>query len=235
MKMCLTTQNSPPLVSNTFMKKILSFLLAIVFLQAQVFAMSGGPVYGAKGENIVGSYSGVLIPDSGEISAVKGPNGELIPSLGIFSLKVPVTGYATGIFMMFSEGQTFPGTINAVGNALKGTLSGLLEASFDTNISQVVGAEVVTVAVTTSVNGTLESKVSATSGISASASSTGNTFQRVVGTAVLVYDQGQVNKDLQPIVTNVLHYTVDGVKQSNSTTTTDTGTGTGTGGTTTGA
>ena len=212
------------------MKKILSFLLTIVFLQAQVFAMSGGPTYGVKGENIVGSYSGVLIPDSGEISAVKGPNGELIPSLGIFSLKVPVTGYATGIFMMFSEGQTFPGTINAVGNALKGTLDGVLEASFDTNINQIVGAEVVTVAVTTSVNGTINAKVSNVSGITSS-SGTGNTFQRVVGTAVLVYDQGQVNRELQPIITNVLHYTVDGVKQSNSTTATDTGTG----GTTTGA
>ena len=112
------------------MKKILSFLLTIVFLQAHVFAMSGGPTYSTTGENIVGSYSGVLIPDSAVISAVTGPNGEVIPSLGIFSLSVPVTGYATGIFMMFSEGQTFPGTINAVGNALKGTLDGLLEASF---------------------------------------------------------------------------------------------------------
>jgi hypothetical protein len=219
------------------MKKILSFLMMIVFLQAQVFAMSGGPTYGATGENIVGSYSGVLIPNDGEISAVTGPNGELIPSLGIFSLKVPVTGYATGIFMMFSEGQTFPGTINAVGNALKGTLSGLLEASFDTNISQIVGAEVVTVSVTTSVNGTLEAKVSATQGIASrdvAGLTVGSTFQRVTGTAVLVYDQGQVNDALQPIVTNVLHYTVDGVKQSGSVSTTDT-TGTGTGGTTTGA
>ena len=217
------------------MKKILSFLMMIVFLQAQVFAMSGGPTYGATGENIVGSYSGVLIPDDGEISAVTGPNGEEIPSLGIFSLKVPVTGYATGIFMMFSEGQTFPGTINAVGNALKGTLSGLLEASFDTNINQIIGAEVVTVTVTTSVNGTLEAKVSATQGSASrdvAGLTVGSTFQRVTGTALLSYDQGQVNDALQPIVTNVLNYTVDGVKQSGSvstTDTTDTGTGTGTG------
>ena len=137
--------------------------------------------------------------------------------------------------MMFSEGQTFPGTINAVGNALKGTLSGLLEASFDTNINQIIGAEVVTVTVTTSVNGTLEAKVSATQGSASrdvAGLTVGSTFQRVTGTAVLSYDQGQVNDALQPIVTNVLNYTVDGVKQSGSvstTDTTDTGTGTGTG------
>ena len=207
------------------MKKILSFLLTIVFLQAQMFAMSGGPTYTTKGENIVGSYSGVLIPDAGEISAVTGPNGEVIPSLGIFSLSVPVTGYATGIFMMFSEGQTFPGTINAVGNALKGTLDGLLEATFDINISQIVGGAVVVTPVTTSVTGTLNAKVSANSGTSSAASATGNVFQRVAGTAVLVFDQGQVNNNNQPVITNVLHYTVDGVKQSSSATSSSSSTG----------
>ena len=219
------------------MKKILSFLLTIVFLQAQVFALSGGPTYTTKGENIVGSYSGVLIPDAavvpavtgvpavGVIPPVTGPNGEVISSLGIFSLSVPVTGYATGIFMMFSEGQTFPGTINAVGNALKGTLDGLLEATFDINISQIVGGAVVVTPVTTSVTGTLNAKVSANSGTSSAASATGNVFQRVAGTAVLVFDQGQVNNNNQPVITNVLHYTVDGVKQSSSATSSSSSTG----------
>lgn len=208
------------------MKKILSFLLMIVFLQAQVFALSGGPAYGGKGENIVGSYSGVLLPND-TASDIKGPNGEAVGSLGIFSLKVPVTGYATGLFTMFAEGKIFPGTVSAVANALKGTVTGLLQASFDRTVSEIVGGAVVSIDTTTSVNGTIKAQVSSVGGLSSAASATGNTFQQVTGEAVLVFDEGQLNDKLQPLVTNVLTYTVDGVKQSNSSTT-DTGTGTGT-------
>ena len=183
--------------------------------------MSGGPNYGAKGDDIVGSYSGVLIPTTIS-SSILGPNGEPVPSLGVFSIKVPVTGYATGIFTMFAEGKTYPGTITAAANALKGTITGLFQAQFDrTILYSALGTGLEDKTVTTSVNGTLKAKVASTGGVNYAASATGNTFQRVTGNAVLVYDEGLVNSDLQPIITNILEYTVDGVKQSNSSTTTD--------------
>ena len=203
------------------MKKILSFLLTIVFLQAQVFAMSGGPnLGGAKGENIVGTYSGTLTPDA-IASSVLGPNGEQIPSLGIFSIKVPVTGYATGVFTMFSEGQVFGGTISAVGDALKGTLSGLLQATYDVTITAsildtIFGPVVSSTGVTYTVNGTLKAEVSTAQGQSTSTSATGNSFQLVTGQAILVVSQGQVNAQNQPIITSLQTYTVDGVKQSSA-------------------
>lgn len=198
--------------------------------------MSGGPTYGgAIGEDIVGSYSGVFIPNDGEDTAVTGPNGEPISSLGIFSLSVPITGVATGIFLVFAEGQIFPGTIIAVGNALKGTLNGLLEASFDRQELLIANGFPAPAVVTTTVNGTMKANVSGVS----STNGTGNSFQRVNGTAQLVFDGGQVtsvevaqffgnvppntsndtvNNSGSRVITKVLNYTVDGVKQSNSAT-----------------
>ncbi len=229
------------------MKKILSFLLMIVFLQAQVFALSGGPTYGGgKGENIIGSYSGVLLPEANSVSELVGPNGEKIDSLGIFSLSVPITGYASGIFIVFAEGQIFPGKINAVANALKGTLNGLLEASFDKQELLIANGFPAPAVVTTTVNGTIKAKVTVVTG-SGSSIGAGNNFQRVSGTAQLVFDGGQVtsvqvaqgigngapdtsndtvNNSGSRKISKVLNYTVDGVKQSNSATT-DTGAGTG--------
>src|SRR5687768_12831352 len=110
------------------MNKVLSLLLAFVFLQTQSWALSGGPVFtsGAAGQiSLIGVYAGALLP-SGNESEDNGTNG-----LGLFALSVPETGLGTGDFVYFSEGRTFTGTITGVADPDEGTLVGLLKGQFD--------------------------------------------------------------------------------------------------------
>jgi hypothetical protein len=110
------------------MNKVLSLLLAFVFLQTQSWALSGGPVFtsGAVGQtSLIGVYAGALIP-SGDESSDGGTNG-----LGLFTLSVPEAGLGSGDFVYFSEGRTFTGTITGVADPDKGTLKGLLKGQFD--------------------------------------------------------------------------------------------------------
>lgn len=110
------------------MNKVLSLLLAFVFLQTQSWALSGGPVFtsGVGGQqSLIGVYAGALIPENGE-SKDGSFNG-----LGLFTLSVPETGLGIGDFVYFSEGRTFTGSITGVADPDKGTLRGLLKGQFD--------------------------------------------------------------------------------------------------------
>ncbi|RYD74763.1 MAG: hypothetical protein EOP84_19375 [Verrucomicrobiaceae bacterium] len=117
------------------MNKVLSLLLAFVFLQTQAWALTGGPNYnsGSATGNIslLGVYAGALLPSGDESSDEIAAEDLATNGLGLFALSVPETGLGTGQFVYFSEGRTFTGTITGVADPDKGTLTGLLKGQFD--------------------------------------------------------------------------------------------------------
>ena len=102
--------------SFVFMKKVLSLLVAFVFLQVQSWALSGGPVFAGTTAAVKGTYAG---------SMVSGLGGN---SLGIFAIGVPSEGLASGAFAMFNSGGAFYGSIVGVIDPDKLTLNALAQA-----------------------------------------------------------------------------------------------------------
>src|SRR5688572_28078265 len=101
------------------MKKVLSLLMAFVFLQAESFALSGGPVYGSTtNHNVIGTYSGVLLPEEVEVENDLGCGQSSSASIGLFSLGVPETGPSTGSAIALVEGTAFNGSIIGVADPL---------------------------------------------------------------------------------------------------------------------
>ncbi len=205
------------------MKKVLSFLLSIVFLHAQtapLFAHRGGPTFDDQVNiDIVGTYSGTLIPDDPVGSGTIADDGTAINSLGLFNVGVPQTGPATGTFIIFTQGYTFTGTMTAVGDPGKGTLTGIMDGTYaftdfvyDANNNPIIGANgPLTANYVYIVRGDLNAKViQAPDFDPTSVSSVLFSVQRLTGTAELgvIRPGGTTNK--------VLHYTIDGVKQSSS-------------------
>ena len=125
------------------MKKVLSLLLAYTFLQAQTWALSGGPVFESGSvQTLVGTYAGALLPsDGGDESATGGGDQDAdtggVNGLGLFTLSVPQAGLGTGNFVYFSEGRTFTGTITGLADPNKRELVGLLKGQFDIIVSNI--------------------------------------------------------------------------------------------------
>jgi hypothetical protein len=204
------------------MKKILSFLLSVVFLHAQtapLLAKRGGPDIGNEDTanvDIVGTYSGSLIPEDPESAGTPSLDGEFINSLGLFSLGMPDTGPGTGSFVIFTQGFTFSGTITAVGDPGKSTVNGLVEGSYqfqdflllpDGSVAVDENGVPIIQTFTAVVTGTLFANVVQTAEFNPADPST-ISFQRLEGNA-------QLGVILPGGVTNrTLNYIVDGVKQS---------------------
>jgi len=113
------------------MKKVLSLLLAFVFLHVQSWALSGGP-FGNSGQNsIVGTYAGVFSglsgtltnPTTGATTKATGTN-----SLGIFVMGVPQTDLATGTVALFVEGFFYQGGILGLADPDKQIIVGISQA-----------------------------------------------------------------------------------------------------------
>jgi hypothetical protein len=155
------------------MKKILSLLLCYVFLQAETFALRGGPG-GAGSKRLTGSYSGVLTQVGGS-------------GLGLFLLDANNQGASNGQIVFFAQvvasqgpggfgasatgGHYFSGSITGLTDPTTGQFSGLFNAL--TTVTSVVG--VVTTSQTINISGSMKLNVSAGTG-------TGNT-QIITGTA----------------------------------------------------
>ena len=130
------------------MKKILSLLLACVFVQTQCWALSGGPIYPgagfpASGEKFV--YGGAMIPRSGS------------NSMGVFFVSAPVGEIGTGQFSFFIEGElvtgemtgttddqgnfsaVFQGATRETGDVTTSTTTGSTEGSLSEGTQTVVG------------------------------------------------------------------------------------------------
>lgn len=249
-------------------KSILALLLCQVLTVTQVFAIAGGPPLGtgfAGGGgtttlDLTGTYSGVLLgltetsPNGGSNTppAIPGdpvttptatPTSTASSSIGLFDLGVTsTTGLATGTFLLFSDGRVFTGTISGAVDPGTGSLRGILQASFNFNVSSANTAGVVTtIAVTASALGRLDASISgattSTSNTSGSAGSVGGntatstgttTLVTLSGTASLSINFGEVDPTtLQPVVDRQLTFSVNGVRNSTSVTLTAFTAGTG--------
>ena len=195
------------------MKRILSFLLMIVFLQAEVFAISGGPDFGAGNGAITGTYAGVLEPviDDASNALVELDQN----ALGLFNLTIPFTGMATGVCAIFNKGEIFTGKMTGVGDPSDGRVQMLMEAQAVRIVSiQAGGATGAALVGNLSVLavGRIDAKVEASPDFA--------TPQRIVGDAVLTsFDDTNRNPDGTPILTGLVQFKVDGFKQSETPTT----------------
>jgi len=96
------------------MKKVLSLLLAFVFLHVQAYALSGGPQFaGGSSTSLVGTYSGVLT----------GPTN----ALGIFVVGIHDVGAAEGDFNIFIGGAFYGGTIIGIGDPGDASFHGVVQ------------------------------------------------------------------------------------------------------------
>lgn len=119
------------------MKKVLSLLVAFVFMQEQTWALSGGPVYGGSQAAVSGTYAGVFTGISG--TAVDLGLGLVDPlgtnAVGLFVIGVPVTDLATGTSAIFIEGTFFQGGILGIADPNKQTLTGVAQAVHITQLT----------------------------------------------------------------------------------------------------
>jgi hypothetical protein len=119
------------------MKKALYLLVTFVFLQVQSWALSGGPNYGTLNNSVSGTYAGVLLGGLGA-------NG-----LGLFQIGMPTAGLGSGTFAFFQGGGAFFGTVVALADGEKSTMSGVLKGQLVVQVtgSSGGGASVTTVTV----------------------------------------------------------------------------------------
>ncbi len=98
------------------MKAILGLLLCYVLFASQCFAIKGGPVYPGGTVNVTGNFAGVLNPTKTGVNA-----------LGIFTVSIPLTGLASGSFLIFQSGRTFVGTIQGLADPRTATLKAVVQ------------------------------------------------------------------------------------------------------------
>lgn len=159
------------------MKKLLSLLLCYVFLQAETFALRGGPS-GGSSKKLTGSYSGIITQVGGS-------------GVGLFLLTAQSAGASNGSIVFFSQtgttttrpgpigfgttsstgGRFYAGTITGLTDPSTGSYSGLFNAT--AQVSSTVGA--VAVISTLSLAGSMK--------ISVTAAATSSNNQQVTGTA----------------------------------------------------
>jgi hypothetical protein len=106
------------------MKKLLSLLIAFVFLNVESQAYY--PAYGGLGLNPVGTYGGTLIPDG---STATSGNVAATDSIGLFSIGVPQVGLATGSVAVFIQGGAYIGQFVGYVDPSSQTLSGILSGA----------------------------------------------------------------------------------------------------------
>jgi hypothetical protein len=113
------------------MQRVLSLLVAYVFLQTQVWALSGGPVFAGAQQSLTGTYAGVIIPS---LEGAESLDADVDPatlfganSLGVFTIGVPNIGLAEGAVVLFFEGSFFTGGLIGVADPDKRKLFGVAQ------------------------------------------------------------------------------------------------------------
>jgi hypothetical protein len=149
------------------MKIILASLMCLALGASECFAIKGGPVYRGS-SSLIGTYAGVMQPGD-----------TVFNSLGIFTISVPQSGLASGVFIIFQEGLLLNGTMQAVADGTKKKITGLLHA-------EATRAEIINGEVNFTIVGIADGQLIAT--VSSNVSSTSG--RRLGGTAVVdVHDQ----------------------------------------------
>ncbi len=120
---------------------------------------------------------------------------------------------------MFSRGRIFTGTAQAFADPLKASLRGILQATFDYDLSTLVqdadgSQHFETISVTASALG----PINATIASSKSSRFTSSTTTILRGDASLSISQGEVAPNGDPVIVSFLSLVVFGVKQSNAAT-----------------
>ena len=225
------------------MKKVLSLLVAFVFLQVNTWALSGGPDYfkDSNGPNdLVGTYSGVLIPKtSTNLTESTGA-----ASIGLFTVNIPQAGLATGQGIFFIRGTAFTGSLVCFADPDDSSLEGVFigQSTYEVIIqprqvfTSPTGAITVIPAVTAPIiaQGNLKAEVirgianafqGGTAGTTSSITQVTttevgtNNAARIVGTAELD-TYLTIAADGSPNVRETVTFEADGIKQSNTVSTT---------------
>ncbi len=200
------------------MKKILSLLLAFVFLQTQTWAIGGGPQGTGGGAALVGTYAGVLIPTAQTKPLVVGAQNSA--SIGLFVLAVPATGVAKGAAVAFVDGIAFTGDMTGIADPKKQTIVAIVEgiSNFDViTLVPVVDAngnvtfqEIITKIFA---QGNLNAKFESSGGGVNPISGTAGGSSRLSGNASLDLF-ADLNANGTPNIFNTVKFRVDGFKQS---------------------
>jgi hypothetical protein len=203
------------------MKKLLSLLLVFVFLQSEVWALSGGPVFSLNSvTSTQGTFAGVVIPVSSTSNTAT--TQDIANSLGVFSIGIPQVGLASGVFVYFSNGQTFTGTIVGTADPEKLTLQALVKAQF--NITTEVSITDTTTGTTAPVasaletvpggfaNGSLQAEFRADSG--GAFATVGASLVRLKGKATLEVQSANTATGAPVGAISNLELSVDGFQQS---------------------
>ncbi len=201
------------------MKKLLSLLLAYVFLTTESWALSGGPVFenGDTGTTI-GTYAGVLVPTLDPLIA---PAAAALTanSLGLFALGVPRVDLASGNFVYFTQGRTYTGVIVGVADPDTLEFRGLVRAQFEISLSIVDDGNTGTAVSTLTLpagyaNGSISCEIIPGQGFGANAGANLNTAIRIKGSASLSVQDASVTTGQPQGPITALALAVDGFKQS---------------------
>ena len=196
------------------MKRVLSFLLMVVFMHAQVstaFAKRGGPDIGDQATvDTIGSYAGTMIP----VFSTNPANNGSSNSIGLFSLGVPNIGVAQGTCFLFVDGSAYEGTITAVADPIGGEVQGLIDAM---SVFVLVDPLNPTVNYRVFASGNIQAEITDTAAGSVVGFQTAATFAttRLEGEAS-VDISSQVDINGNSIVSNTVTFVVDGFKQSST-------------------
>jgi len=127
------------------MKKLLSLLMCYVFLQAETFAMRGGPSGSGSILQPIGFFSGVFVDISGVGSA----------DVGLFLISVPSAGAANGQVVFYSGSGVDADFYNGIITGLSSPTTAQLVAVFSAQGSTGTSG-------TRSLNGDMSAKASRT-------------------------------------------------------------------------
>lgn len=199
------------------MKKLLPILLCYILMTSQVFAISGGPVFGGGGTDPQGTYSGIITvntkldfdnPVFDPVTNTFVPAVVATNAIGLFSLTVPATNLATGTNIIFVDGAVYRGTINASVDPDSGRLSGLISASFNYTLvtTNPVSGEQQTASLTAQANGKLDAQITG-------ARQAARASARLLGSSTISVANGGVS-GFTFDVDSVLQCTVTGFRQA---------------------
>ena len=194
------------------MKTLLAILLSFVISEAPVLAIHGGYTIGGT-QSVIGTYAGVLVPVSDNLlvpSATSfGKN-----SLALFTLSIPTQGLGTGTVVVFANGSSYTGSIQALPDPNSDTgIVGVLNASFNYTLSIVVSGTVQTEAITSSAQGSFDANTVQ------NANSSGGLGVDLTGTSSVDITNGNVDAEDKFIVDEQVVYEIEGFQSSTSATT----------------
>jgi len=136
-------------------------------------------------------------------------------TLGLFSLSIPTSGFATGTVVLFVAGRTFAGTISGIGDPNKASLSAIVQTTTDTSLilCTAAGTPLLT-QVTDRADGNLNATFTRTAKAAISVAGTLLTGTALVTVAQTVKDPNDCKSTINNPSSLLL--LVDGFKQSNS-------------------